>query len=76
MSSGSFKKCYLQTIFTIGPGDQGSIPGQIKPKTQKKKKKKNMVLENSLLNTQHKVWVKGKVKQSRERSSTLHHTLV
>ena len=30
-----------------------------------------------LLNTQHyKVWIKGKVEQSRERSSTLPYTLV
>ena len=31
-----------------------------------------MVLEASLLNTQHyKVWIKGKIEQSRERSSDL-----
>ena len=31
-----------------------------------------MVLDTSLLNTQHyKVWIKGKVQQSRERSSAL-----
>ena len=31
-----------------------------------------MVLDVSLLNTQHyKVWIKGKVEQSRERSSAL-----
>ena len=36
-------------------------PGRVIPKTQK------MVLDASLLNTQHyKVWIKGKVKQSRE----------
>ena len=41
-------------------------PGQVIPKTQK------MVLDASLLNTQHyKVRIKGKVKQSRERSCTL-----
>ena len=34
---------------------------------------KKMVLDASLLNTQHyKVQIKGKVKQSRERSSTPH----
>ncbi len=33
---------------------------------------KKIVLDASLLNTQHyKVWIKGKVEQSRERSSTL-----
>ena len=33
---------------------------------------KKMVLDVALLNTQHyKVWIKGKVEQSRERSSTL-----
>ena len=36
-----------------------------------------MVLDASLLNTQHyKVKIKGKVEQSRERSSALPHTLV
>ena len=48
-------------MFTNGPGDLGSIPGRVIPKTQK------MVLDASLLNTQHyKVWIKGKVEQSRE----------
>ena len=47
--------------FANGPGDLGSIPGRVIPKTQK------MVLDASLLNTQHyKVRIKGKVKQSRE----------
>ena len=53
------------------PGDLGSIPGRFIPKTQK------MVLDASLLNTQHyKVRIKGKVEQSRERSSALPYTLV
>ena len=44
-----------------GPVDLGSIPGRVIPKTQK------MVLDASLLNTQHyKVRIKGKVEQSRE----------
>ena len=48
-------------VFAHGPGDLGSIPGRVIPKTQK------MVLDASLLNTQHyKVRIKGKVKQSRE----------
>ena len=48
-------------MFTNGQGDLGSIPGRVIPKTQK------MVLDASLLNTQHyKVQIKGKVEQSRE----------
>ena len=48
-------------VFANGPGDLGSIPGRIIPKTQK------MVLDASLLNTQHyKVRIKGKVEPSRE----------
>ena len=36
-----------------------------------------MVLDASLLNTQHyKVWIKGEVEQSRERSSVLPYTAV
>ena len=58
-------------VFTNGPGDLGSIPGRVIPKTQK------MVLDASLLNTQHyKVRIKGKVEQSRERSNALPYTLV
>ena len=50
-------------VFANGPGDLGSIPGRIIPKTQK------MVLDAALLNTQHyKVWIKAKVEESRERS--------
>ena len=52
-------------------GDPGSIPGRLIPKTLK------MVLDAPLLNTQHyKVRIKGKVEQSRERSSTLPYALV
>ena len=58
-------------VFANGPGDQGSIPGQVIPKTQ------NMELDATLLKTQHyKVGNKGKVEQSREWSSTLPYTLV
>ena len=58
-------------VFANGPGDLGSISGRVIPKTQK------MVLDATLLNTQHyKVKIKGKVEQSRERSSTLPYTLV
>ena len=58
-------------VFANGQRDLGSIPGRVIPKTQK------MVLDASLLNTQHyKLQIKGKVKQSRERSSALPYTLV
>ena len=56
---------------TNSPGDLGSIPGRVIPKTSK------MVLDTSLLNTQcYKVRIKGKVEQSRKRSSTLPYTSV
>ena len=59
----------MSRVFANGPGDQVSIPGRVIPKTQK------MVLDSTLLNTQHyKVQIKGKVEQSRERSSTLPYT--
>ena len=58
-------------VFANGPGDLGSIPGRVIPMTQ------NMVLDASLLNTQHyKVRIKGKVEQSREMISALPYTLV
>ena len=58
-------------LFTNDPGDLGSIPGHVIPKTLK------MVLDTSLLNTQqYKVRIEGKVEQSRERSSTLLYTSV
>ena len=48
-------------VFANGPGDLGSNPGCVIPKTLK------MVLDTSLLNNQHyKVRIKGKVEQSRE----------
>ena len=57
--------------FANGPGDLGSIPGRVIPKTQK------MVLDATLLNTQHyKVRIKGKVEQSREMSSAFPYTSV
>ena len=53
-------------VFANGPGDLGSIPGRVIPKTLK------MELDTTLLNTQHyKVRFKGKVEQSREWSSAL-----
>ena len=58
-------------VFANGPGDLGSIPGRVMPKTLK------MVLDTTLLNTQHyKVRFKGKVEQSWEWSSALPYTLV
>ena len=56
-------------VFSNGLGDLGSIPGQVILKMQK------IVLDASLLNTQHyKVQIKVKVGQSWERSSALPHT--
>ena len=58
-------------MFANGLGDLGSIPDHVIPKTLK------MVLDTSLLNTQqYKVRIKGKVEQSRERSSALPYTSV
>ena len=52
--------------FANGPGNMGSIPGHVIPKTFK------LVLYTALLNTQqHKVRIKGKVEQSKERTSAL-----
>ena len=61
----------MSKVFANGLGDRGSIPGRVKPKTQK------MVLDAAVLNTQHyKAGIKGKAKQSRERSSALPYTSV
>ena len=58
-------------VFANGPGDLGSIPSRVIPKTQK------MARDNSLLNThQYKVGIKGKVEHTRERSSALLYTSV
>ena len=59
----------MSRVFANGMGDRGSILHRVIPKTQK------MVLDTALLNTQHyKVRIKGKVEQSRERSSALPYT--
>ena len=51
----------MSRVFANGSGDLGSILGQVLPKSQK------IVLDATLLNTQHyKVRIKGKVEQSRE----------
>ena len=48
----------MSTVFAIGLGDWGSIPGWVIPKIQK------MLLDATLLNTQHyEVRIKGKVEQ-------------
>ena len=50
-------------VFANTLGDQGSIPDQVIPKTQK------IVLDTSLINTQHyKVHIKGKVEESSKRN--------
>ena len=63
-----FKRSYcivlVDRVFANGLGDLSSIPGHFIPNTLK------MVLDNPLLNTQqHKVPIKSKVEQSRERSN-------
>ena len=52
---------YMSRMFANGPGDRGSIPDRVIPKTKK------MALDATLLNTPcYKVRTKGKVEQSRE----------
>ena len=51
-------------VFANGPGDLGSIPSRVKPKTQK------MVLDASLIKY-YMLRIKGKVEKSRESSSAL-----
>ena len=54
----------MSRVFANGLEDQGSIPGRVIPKTQK------MILYAVLLNIQHyNVRIKGRVEQSREKSS-------
>ena len=61
----------MSRVFANGPGDRGSIPCRVKPKTQK------TVLDAVLLNTQqYKVSIKRKVEQTRGRSSALPYTLL
>ena len=61
----------VMRVYANGPGDRGSIPGRIIPKTQK------MVLDAALLYTQHyKVRIKIKGEQSMERSCALPNTSV
>ena len=61
----------VSRVFTNDPGDLGSIPGHVIPKTLK------IVHDTSLLNSQqYKVRIEGKVEQSRERTSALSYTSV
>ena len=58
-------------VFANNPEDLGSIPRRVMPKTLK------MVLDTSLLNIQqYKVGIKGKVEQSREKTSDLPYSSV
>ena len=51
----------MSRVFANDPGDRGSIPSRITPKTKK------MILHAALLNAQHyKVRIQGKVEQSRK----------
>ena len=60
---------HVGRVSANGPRDLGSIPGHVISKTLK------MILDTALLNTQqHKVHIKGKVEQFRERSSALPYT--
>ena len=59
----------MSRVFVNPPGDRGSIPGRVIPKTP------NLVREATLLNTQHYMLkIKGKVEQYREGSSALPYT--
>ena len=61
----------VDRVFANDPGNLGSISGQVIPNTLK------MVLDTSLLNNQqYKVYIKGKVEQSKERSSALPYNLM
>ena len=65
------KRLGLTTLLTNGSGDQGSIPGRVMLKTQK------MVLDASLLNTQHyKVWLKVKWSNPRKGVAPFPYTSV
>ena len=61
----------MSRVFANYPGDRGSIPGRVIPKTQR------MVFDAALHHTpKDKVKIKGKVEQSREWSSTLPYSSV
>ena len=60
----------MPRVFANGLGDRGSILGRVIPKTLK------IVQDTSFKTQQYKVRIKGKVEQSRERSSALPYTSV
>ena len=61
----------MSRVFANGLGNRGSTPDRVIPKTQK------MTHDVALLNTHHyTVRIKGKEKQSRERSGALPYTSV
>ena len=62
----------MSRVFINGPGDQGSIPGQVIPKTKKKWYLVQPCITLSII----EVWIKSKVEQSRDRSSALPDTSV
>ena len=72
VSNWPYRAIGLMSIeFVNGPGDRGSIPGRVIPKTQK------IVLDAALLSTQYyKVRIKGKVEQCWEWCSALPNTSV
>ena len=66
MNNLSIPQQFYLITFANGPGDRGSIPGRVIPKTQK------MILDAALLSTQYyKVRIKGKVEQSWEWGSAI-----
>ena len=67
----SYIYIYIYIYNWNSPGDLGSIPGRVIPKTLK------MILDTSLLNTQqYKVCIKCKMEQFWERNSALPYTSV
>ena len=58
----------MNKVFANGPGDRGSIPGRVIPRTQK------WYLIHPSLTQHYKVRIKGKVEQSREWSSAFLYT--
>ena len=65
--------CYelMSRVLANGPGNQGSVPGRVMPKTQK------MILVATLFNSLlYKVRIKSEMEQSREKTSALSYTSV
>ena len=64
-------------IHSLNSARDTGVQSQVESYQRLKKKKKKMVLDTALLNTQlYKVRIKGKVEQSREWSSALPYTSV